>query len=425
MTMDLVSGLPFQAGSAVAAAGKRALAGAAGWYLRAPLRNSALTLLVSLSAMAASNALYGQQHHHPAPMFGSFSDAPADAAPVLPKLVRAPTKARVAQSTTLSDDTTPISPKALGSDEMIAVQQKLQALNLFTATVDGFYGPRTAKAIKAFEEMMGRKPSGQLTREIIDLIKATPTTASAMSVAPAPVRVAADGTPVRIVSPLAPLEPAPAETPDMAPQADVAPLAVAQPAETSPAPTLTEPTEDALSKPLPAPAPLIGGSNSAPAHPSAGLSLEATGTDEAAEPTGLALAAQPADEASIDPQTTATITSGTEDLQPVQSNGVVKRTVQTIAVRALVPAVDPAPEARTDVASLTVDPRTANSDPRTIAAVQRGLSQLGFLHTEVTGVADEATAKAIRNFEVYYNYDVTGRISADLVKLLAQNGAEL
>jgi len=35
----------------------------------------------------------------------------------------------------------------------------------------------------------------------------------------------------------------------------------------------------------------------------------------------------------------------------------------------------------------------------------------------------EATAKAIRNFEVYYNYDLTGRITAELVNLLVQNGA--
>ena len=55
--------------------------------------------------------------------------------------------------------------------------------------------------------------------------------------------------------------------------------------------------------------------------------------------------------------------------------------------------------------------------------MQRGLASLGFLHGEIDGVAGEATAKAIRNFEVYYNYNVTGRITPELVNLLVQNGA--
>ena len=55
--------------------------------------------------------------------------------------------------------------------------------------------------------------------------------------------------------------------------------------------------------------------------------------------------------------------------------------------------------------------------------MQRGLASLGFLHGDADGVAGEATAKAIRNFEVYFNYDVTGRISRELVNLLVQNGA--
>ncbi len=43
--------------------------------------------------------------------------------------------------------------------------------------------------------------------------------------------------------------------------------------------------------------------------------------------------------------------------------------------------------------------------------MQRGLNSLGFLHGEITGVADQATAKAIRNFEVYFNYAETGRLT--------------
>ena len=57
--------------------------------------------------------------------------------------------------------------------------------------------------------------------------------------------------------------------------------------------------------------------------------------------------------------------------------------------------------------------------------VQRGLGSLGFLHGPADGVAGEATAKAIRNFEVYFNYKVTGRISPELLDLLLDNGAAI
>ena len=70
-----------------------------------------------------------------------------------------------------------------------------------------------------------------------------------------------------------------------------------------------------------------------------------------------------------------------------------------------------------------IDVTKVANDPKVVGAIQRGLASLGFLHGEIDGVAGEATAKAIRNFEVYYNYNVTGRITPELVNLLVQNGA--
>ncbi len=61
-----------------------------------------------------------------------------------------------------------------------------------------------------------------------------------------------------------------------------------------------------------------------------------------------------------------------------------------------------------DVLTTPIDVTKVATDPKVVGAVQRGLSSLGFLHGEIDGVAGEATAKAIRNFEVYYNYNVTG-----------------
>ena len=75
MTVEAMPSLPFQAGSAVAGAAGRTALWAVSVYMRQPLRNTALAALVGLSAMAGSNALYKQSHHHPAPLFGTFDEA--------------------------------------------------------------------------------------------------------------------------------------------------------------------------------------------------------------------------------------------------------------------------------------------------------------------------------------------------------------
>jgi peptidoglycan hydrolase-like protein with peptidoglycan-binding domain len=107
---------------------------------------------------------------------------------------------------------------------------------------------------------------------------------------------------------------------------------------------------------------------------------------------------------------------------------VPKRAVQTIAVRVAPPAAAaPAPLADNQTMPEQLAPVTegtdASNDPDVVADVQRGLNSLGFLHAPVDGVAGESTSKAIRNFEVYFNYDVTGRVTKQLVNLLEQNGA--
>ena len=65
----------------------------------------------------------------------------------------------------------------------------------------------------------------------------------------------------------------------------------------------------------------------------------------------------------------------------------------------------------------------ASTDPVLITKIQRGLASLGFLGARIDGVPGEGTAKAIRNFEVFYDYKVTGQASQKLLNLLLQHGA--
>jgi hypothetical protein len=64
-------------------------------------------------------------------------------------------------------------------------------------------------------------------------------------------------------------------------------------------------------------------------------------------------------------------------------------------------------------------------DPVLISKIQRGLASLGFLAQKIDGVPGEGTAKAIRNFEVFYDYKITGLATRQLLDLLVQHGAQI
>ena len=397
MTVEAFSSLPLQAGGAVAAKAGRAVLWAVSVYMRQPLRNTAVAALVGLSAMAGSNALYKQAHHHPAPLFGSFSEK-AVAETAVEAVMPAAKPRKLVLNKTSSETTGSVEPTAIdrviGNADVIEIQRKLQAFKLFDGTVDGVYGPRTARSIKAFEQMLGRKPKGLLTPAIIELIKSTPITAEPAAAEPAALAIAPEPVatePVALaITPEPVAEPAAAE-----PVAE--PVAAAQPLQAL--------SIDAAIKPFSAPKPLV---------PAAADAIT-TAIEPVAE-TEL----QPVTEtATIDPVAPLALTTPTAP--------VAKRAVQTIAVKAATVDSQTMPAALTP-AIAPVDatvPTDAADDTATVAAVQRGLSSLGFLHGTIDGVAGEATAKAIRNFEVYYNYDVTGRITPGLVNLLVQNGAAI
>ena len=60
----------------------------------------------------------------------------------------------------------------IGNDDVLAMQKKLAQLNMFSGSQDGMFGPRTARAIKAFEQSVGRTARGLLTPQIVAMIAA-------------------------------------------------------------------------------------------------------------------------------------------------------------------------------------------------------------------------------------------------------------
>ncbi len=425
MTAATFAQLPLQVGGVMLAQAGRAALWLATRYMRAPLTHTAITLLVVSTAMAGTNALYGQTVPHPSPMFG----APTAASPVREAAATAQTRAVEVPTPVVVPVAKPqpapaatasaASDGPVGNADVFEIQRKLEMLKFFTGTIDGVYGPQTAGAIKRFEEATGRKPSGRLTREIVEAIKAAPF--SGMPAAtPAP-------------EPEAALELEQVAAPAAEPVAEAAPAASA-----TAVPTQTLAQRVPLDVPAPLSVETTGSINRATAEGPTVLGRPVPETPEEA----LEIAATTAGEAIetiIAGVTTMAMTKPGERSSEASSyadDGASLSATELAAVpegpRVGVPLPEAsAPPPGTPIAVLdtlaTPEELVAVSvtDPVVVARVQRGLASLGFLHGPADGIAGEATAKAIRNFETYFNYQTTGRISPELLDLLIENGAAI
>lgn len=443
MTAATLAHLPVAAGGAVLASAGRATLWAAAKYMRAPLANTAILALCTMTAVAGSNALYWQRHAHPAPLFapgGAQQTSAVEATPVVPATRRhvpqviAPLPTATESEATGSVDASPVAEK-LGNAEVMEIQRKLQSMQLFDGTLDGLYGPRTARAIKAFETRMGLKPRGELTADLLAAVRRATVVLPEAEVEALP-------TPDPLPAIKAPVVEVPAVK---LPEAQASPQATAveevdEPAESASRAAVLHETRTVLD-PLPTPAPLVT-EVKAKAQPTA-LKREIPDTPQEAMDLVAKTAGEAIDTIVDGVQQMAMTTPGrkqTERTEFVAEEQTGVDQIETASINAPqvgVPLEDPdetAPVAKSsdDVAELTGDARPEDlmpvfsvTDPLIVAKVQRGLSSLGFLRGPADGVAGEATAKAIRNFEVYFNYKVTGRISPELLDLLVQNGASL
>lgn len=386
MTATTLSRLPLLAGSAVAASLGRAGLWAISRYMRAPLASTGMLALVTLTALAASNALYFQTARHPSPFFAPAMDVAVVQPAVAPLPMPAPERQSavvvagppdVNQETTGSvAAVTPVVPTTpVGNTDAFAVQKKLAELGLFNGTVDGFYGPMTANAIRAFEQRNGLEPTGAMTPDVIDAI----------------LRADAAG-----MVPVA--QPAPIVQQTVAVQPTAQPQASVQPA----------PQPDRVVARLPTLSPV----------------------DEAVDTIGNA-AAQTIDSivAAVDGGRT---TPSAPAVRPVPALPLVatqqaQQMPAPVQVASLEPMAAPRPAAAVQapdqaVAATTVAPA---NNVQLVSTIQQGLASLGFYHGSIDGHPGDATAKAIREFENFHSYRVTGQVKPDLVDLLRQAGAAI
>ena len=285
------------------------------WAFRHPLSSGMTLVLSSGIGLGAVNAMFLQTAPHPAPLFmetASIAQPPAAEAPVVdiqpfPTDLSRPVQQAVVPQVSVPEPEPVIIPDNVGNADVAELQARLTELGYFAGKIDGYYGPKTADAIRRFEAAAGLDPVGAVTPAIIE---------AANAFVPAPV-------------------------PEPVPQA-----ARPQPV----IPTLSDPAPALTSAQAPAPV---------------------------NDPIGR-------------------IAAGAEEDQKLAS---------------VAPVADIAPA------------KPAAIDPELVRMVQTGLSRLGFLHGEVSGSLDDETARAIREFENYNNFVVTGELTPDLVDVLMAAGA--
>lgn len=400
MTASTLSRLPLAAGSAVAASLGRAGLWTWSQYMRAPLASTALLGLVGLTALASSNALYWQTARHPSPFFQPQTSvaltqevAPVPlAAPERPVAAVEPVQPVAMPALEAAPQTTgsvpaPVAPaipdQPVGNADAFAVQKKLAELGLFEGKVDGFYGPMTARAIRTFEERNGLEPTGALTPDIIDAIKRADSAGRVPTAQPVPQPQAQVTQPAPAPQPAPVVQPAPVQQAAVAPQ----PAPVQQDRVVQRLPSLS-PVDAAVDTVGSAAAQTI---DSIVAAVGGAPTPAAAVTPVPAVPVGNVATAQPAAQPAAQPQ-------------PQQ---------QVALAATAAPAATPKPPAAVAPAN----------DTHLVSEIQRGLASLGFYRGSIDGHPGEATARAIREFENFHRYRVTGEIKPDLIELLRQAGA--
>ncbi len=398
MTASTLSQLPLMAGSVLMTHLGRWAHWAFNRYMQAPLASTGIFALVTMSALAGSNALYFQTGVHPSPFFAGdrsvpYSVAPEAAPMPAPAAMREQAQEDAQQSAVMAPVVSPqttgsvaavpqtIPDQPVGNAEVFAVQKKLAELKLFDGKVDGYYGPMTARAIRAFEERNGFVPQGALSSGVVNAI---------------------------LGSSGAGLVAAPAPQPQPQPQAVIAPApapVVSQPVAVAAAPAPVQPVaaveRDRVVRRLPSLSPV----------------------EQAVDTVGVA-AANTID--SIVAAVDGTRGTGTPASNPpVPSAPLPSQAMPAPVVAAPQPQAALQPVVQT-IAS-TSPPRAARpaTDGQLVSDIQRGLASLGFFRGQIDGNPGPETARAIREFENFHRYKITGQVQPDLIELLRKAGATI
>jgi peptidoglycan hydrolase-like protein with peptidoglycan-binding domain len=276
----------------------------------------------------------------------------------------------VTQETTGSVAAPAIPAAPVGNTDAFAVQKKLTELGLVNGKVDGFYGPMTANAIRAFEQRNGLEPTGAMTPAVIDAILRADAAGMAPVALPAPV-----------------VQQSVAVQPAIQPQPD---RVVARLPELSPVDQAVDTIGNAAAQTIDTIIAAVDGGRTTPAAPA------------------------------VKPVPALPLMAASPQQMPAP---VQVASLEPVAPPRPVTAVEAEPAQQQMLA--TTAPVAPANNVQLVSQIQAGLASLGFYHGSIDGHPGDATAKAIREFENFHSYRVTGQVNPDLVGLLRQAGAAI
>lgn len=392
-TASILTQLPLQLGNVFLSQLARVGHWTLSRYMKAPLASTGLLAMVTLTALAGSNALYFQTVDHPSPFFGPIRAVPASVSVEAP--MPAPVTLReqasdggdVLPAMTHASETTgsiangpqAVPDQPVGNKEVFAVQKKLAELRLFDGKVDGYYGPMTARAIRAFEERNGMAPQGALSSGVVSAILNADSAGRAMApVAPSQPAPVVQQAPV--AQPVAAIQPAPVFQPQV-PVAQQPDQVIARLPTLSPGEQVFDQVATTAAQTLDSIVAAVDGSRSSPQT----------------------MANPPIPTAAMPTQTMPA---------PVQIASAAP-----VAVPVVAPTIAPA--------ARVPDAGPPANDAALVSQIQSGLASLGFFRGAIDGNPGPETARAIREFENFHRYRITGQVQPDLVKLLRDAGAAI
>ena len=135
--------------------------------LNHPLEVAGALAMAGLAVAIVFNAVAMQSGVHPAPFF----------AQQLRQSASAPGTRAVAQVNPTPADRTGDDATAALTEQAALVrdlQLELAELNLYDGTADGFFGPKTASAIRSYQEKAGLAEDGRATAELLARIRSAP-----------------------------------------------------------------------------------------------------------------------------------------------------------------------------------------------------------------------------------------------------------
>lgn len=131
----------------------------------------AIAMCTSLG-WAGANALYFQANGHPAPLFANMgTQVEQNVTPVefVPPQRTSSVSEQVSQPIPTPKPAASFGP-VTGNPDAFFVQSKLFELGYFKEKVDGYYGPKTAAAIREFEVENGLTSTGAISDDLVQIL---------------------------------------------------------------------------------------------------------------------------------------------------------------------------------------------------------------------------------------------------------------